>query len=185
MTVMLRNTRENYGWISILLHWLVAAAVLGLFALGLWMTDLNYYDPWYRRGPDLHKSIGILLFGVMLLRLGWRLANPRPAMEPGMKAWERMAAGATHVAMYLLLYALMISGYLISTADGRAIEVFGLFGVPATLSGLEHQEDIAGEIHEFLAFTLIGLTAIHALAALKHHFIDRDRTLVRMLGSRS
>jgi cytochrome b561 len=77
----------------------------------------------------------------------------------------------------------MLSGYLISTADGRAVEVFGWFSIPATLSGLENQEDIAGEIHEWLAFTLIGLVMLHALAATKHHFINRDATLKRMLGT--
>jgi cytochrome b561 len=82
--------------------------------------------------------------------------------------------------MYLLLTALMISGYLISTADGRGIAVFDWFEVPATLHGLEAQEDIAGEIHELLAFTLVGLSLAHAGAALKHHFINRDRTLTRM-----
>jgi len=182
---MWRNSNQRYGWISIGLHWLVAVAVTGLFALGLWMTELDYYDPWYQRAPDLHKGAGILLLGVMLLRLAWRLANPRPALEPGLAAWERRAAGLTHALLYLLLYGLMISGYLISTADGRAIEVFGLFAVPATLSGLEHQEDIAGEVHEILAYSLIGLATLHALAALKHHFIDHDRTLWRMLSGRS
>ncbi len=182
---MWRNTQQQYGGISIGLHWLVTITVVGLFALGLWMTELDYYDAWYKRGPDLHKSIGILLFGIMILRLGWRMANPRPEPEPGLAGWERRAAGWVHALLYLLLYALMISGYLISTADGRAIEVFGLFSVPATLSGIEHQEDIAGEVHEILAFTLIGLATLHGLAALKHHFIDHDRTLKRMLSSRS
>jgi cytochrome b561 len=76
----------------------------------------------------------------------------------------------------------MLSGYLISTADGRGLEVFDWFSVPATLSGLDRQEDIAGEVHLYLAWTVIVLAALHALAALKHHFIDRDPTLMRMLG---
>ena len=176
---MWRNTADSYGHVSIALHWLVALAVFSLFALGLWMVELEYYDAWYQRAPALHKSTGIALFGVMLLRLGWRWSNPRP--RPQGTSLERKAASLAHVAMYILLYALMLSGYLISTADGRAIEVFGLFSVPATLSGIENQEDIAGEIHELLAFTLMALVALHTLAALKHHFIDRDRTLMRML----
>ncbi|MOA52423.1 hypothetical protein D3C78_1757160 [compost metagenome] len=76
----------------------------------------------------------------------------------------------------------MFSGYLISTADGRGIEVFGWFTVPATLSGIDGQEDIAGVVHLWLAWGLIGMAALHALAALKHHFIDRDATLSQMLG---
>lgn len=177
----LRNTSKAYGWISILLHWLVAVAVIGLFALGWWMTELTYYDPWYNRAPAIHKGIGILLFITVLLRLVWRGSNPRPAPLSNHTFWERRLAGYAHNWLYLLLIVTMLSGYLISTADGRPIEVFGLFIVPATLSGFENQEDIAGEIHEWLAYALIGLSLLHALAAFKHHFRDRDSTLLRML----
>lgn len=179
---MLRNSTTNYGLVAIALHWLVAAAVIGLFGLGLWMTGLDYYDTWYKLGPELHKGIGILLFGAVALRLVWRLLDPPPQPERTHAPWERRLAGIAHFLLYALLFAVMVAGYLISTADGRPISVFGLFEVPATLSGLPEQEDIAGEIHEWLAFALIGVAALHALAALKHHFIDRDRTLKRMLG---
>jgi cytochrome b561 len=84
--------------------------------------------------------------------------------------------------MYALIYMLMLSGYLISTADGRSIMVFDLFAVPASISGLPNQADIAGKVHEWLAFALIALAGLHTLAALKHHLVDRDRTLRRMLG---
>ena len=181
---MWRNTDEAYGIVAIALHWLVAAVVVGLFALGLWMVGLDYYDPWYRQGPFIHKSIGVLLFGVVLLRLVWRLTNARPRLEPGTSLPEARLAGATHFLLYLLLFAVMLAGYLISTADGRPVEVFGLFSVPAVISGLDQQEDIAGEVHLALAITLVSLAGIHALAALKHHFLDRDRTLMRMLGRR-
>ena len=76
----------------------------------------------------------------------------------------------------------MITGYLISTADGRALEVFNWFSIPATISGIEHQEDIAGDIHEILAFSLIAIVVLHAAGAIKHHVIDKDNTLKRMLG---
>lgn len=178
---MWRNTHNNYGWISIVLHWLVALAVTGLFALGLWMVDLGYYDPWYQRAPDIHRSSGVLLFAVMLARLAWRYLNPRP--DPGGTALQKKAASLVHRLLYLMMYLLMLSGYLISTADGRSVDVFGLFSIPATLSGLENQADIAGKVHQLLAFGLIGLASLHALAALKHHFIDHDRTLRRMLIS--
>jgi len=84
--------------------------------------------------------------------------------------------------LYLLLFVIMFSGYLISTADGRAIEVFGWFDVPATITSIPNQEDVAGLVHKFAAFLLIGLVVLHAAAALKHHFIDRDRTLLRIFG---
>lgn len=179
---MWRNTEQAYGVIAIALHWLVAIVVFGLFGLGLWMVELTYYDAWYRTAPTIHKSVGVLLFLVLALRLLWRLGNPRPSAEPSLSRFERLASEVVHGLLYLLLFAVMVSGYLISTADGRPIDVFGLFQVPATLTGLPNQADLAGDVHLALAVTVIVLTSIHALASLKHHFIDRDRTLLRMLG---
>jgi len=177
-----RNSPLRFGLVSILLHWAVALTVFGLFGLGLWMGGLDYYSPWYRTAPDIHKGIGILLFLVMLLRLAWRLFSPPPGPLASHGPLVRLASRAGHGLLYLGLFALMIAGYLISTADGQPIEVFGWFQVPALVSGLPDQADVAGEAHELLAWALGGLAVLHALAALKHHFIDRDATLVRMLG---
>ncbi|MFC6633015.1 cytochrome b [Microbulbifer taiwanensis] len=177
-----RNSDNQYGWVAIVLHWLMAPAIIGLFALGWWMRQLSYYDPWYRQGPELHKSVGILLLGLLLFRLLWKLINPSPAAEPKTPRWQSLAARMAHGAIYLLLLAIMCSGYLISTADGRAIEVFGWFSLAATIQGIPNQEDIAGQVHEVLAWCLMALVVLHALAALKHHFIDRDATLRKILG---
>lgn len=176
-----RNTDQGYGMIAIVLHWLTALTVVGLFVLGLWMVELTYYDPWYRRAPAIHKAVGVLLFVGVTLRLAWRLAGPVPRPIPAHPRWEQRLAAVVHGLLYLLLFAVMVAGYLISTADGRPVDVFGLFSMPATLSGLENQEDVAGTVHLALAVALVSLAGIHALAALKHHFIDRDRTLKRML----
>lgn len=178
---MLRNTTETFGWISIGIHWLMAVVILGLFGLGIWMVELSYYDDWYRTGPFIHKSIGILLFLVLLFRLFWRFTNPTPRAASSNRL-EILAARAAHVLLYVLLFVIMVSGYFISTADGRGIEVFGWFEVPALPAWSENQEDIAGDVHALLAWVLIGIVIIHAGAALKHHFWDGDRTLKRMLG---
>ncbi|EXF46809.1 cytochrome b561 [Pseudomonas sp. BAY1663] len=177
-----RNSPTHYGLTSILLHWLVAVAVFGLFGLGLWMVGLNYYSSWYRTAPELHKSIGIVLFAVMLLRVLWRLLSPGPVALASHGALTRLTTKLGHGLLYAGLFAVMISGYLISTADGRPIGVFGWFEVPALISGLPRQEDIAGLVHEYLAWALMILAGLHALAALKHHFIDHDTTLKRMFG---
>lgn len=177
-----RNRTDNYGWLAIGLHWLVAVGVVGMFGLGLWMRGLNYYDPWYQSAPELHKSLGICLFTLMVLRLVWRWLNPVPRPVAGVSALEARLAGLVHGLLYGLILLVMTSGYLISTADARAIEVFGLLRVPALISGLPNQADIAGLIHLWLAIGLVSLAGLHALAALKHHFLDRDRTLLRMLG---
>ena len=182
---MWRNSQDRYGAISILLHWLAAAMILGLFGLGLWMVDLTYYDDWYRAAPNVHKGVGVLLFLLLAFRIAWRLMDPPPRPEPGLGRVERRASSLVHALLYVLLFATLVSGYLISTADGRAIEVLGLFAVPATVTGLPNQADTAGDAHLALAIAVISLAVLHALAALKHHFVDRDRTLLRMLGRRA
>ena len=178
-----RNSSAHRGLLAVLLHWLVVLAVIGLFGLGLWMTALDYYHPWYRRGPDLHRSIGVLLFAVILLRLAWRLLSPTPRPLPSHRPWEIGGAHAAHALLYLLPLATTVSGYLLSTADGRGVFVFDWFEVPALYTRLEQQEEVMGDLHAALAWGLIAIAALHALAALKHHFIDRDTTLTRMLGS--
>ena len=177
-----RNSPERYGLLSILLHWLVAVVVFGMFGLGLWMVELDYYSGWYKTAPDLHKSIGLSLLAVMLLRLLWRVASPPPLPLASHDQKTQRAGKAAHWLLYAGLFALMLAGYLISTADGRGISVFGWFEVPASLTSIPDQEDVAGVVHEWLAWALVVLAGLHALAALKHHFIDRDATLMRMLG---
>lgn len=177
-----RNSSTNYGLVSITMHWLVAIAVGGLFALGYWMVGLTYYSSWYRTAPDIHKSIGLLLLALMILRVTWRFLSSGPAPLASHGRLTRLATKAGHGVLYLGLFAVMISGYLISTADGRSISVFGWFEVPALITSIPDQEDIAGLIHEYLAWGLVIFSGLHALAALKHHFIDHDPTLKRMFG---
>jgi len=180
MSTQLRNTQDKYGLIAMLLHWGMAVLIIGLFALGTYMVELDYYDPWYKKAPDLHRSIGVIVAGLMIFRLGWRLSNVHPR-APGV-AWEHRIATWLHRLFYVLIAVIVVSGYLITTADGQPVSVFTWFKIPATISGFENQEDIAGEIHEWLTTTLIVLVILHTLAALKHHFINHDLTLRRMLG---
>ncbi|MBL4909424.1 MAG: cytochrome b [Alteromonadaceae bacterium] len=180
----IKNTNSHYGWLTITLHWLVAVLIFTLFALGVWMVDLTYYHAWYKSAPALHKSIGISLLLLMLLRLLWRLQQIQPQPLSTHRQFERKAGHTVHLLLYGLFFLIALSGYLISTADGRGIDVFQLFTVPALGAFIENQEDIAGVIHQYLAYSLILLTLLHALAALKHHIIDKDITLKRMLGWR-
>lgn len=176
------NNHIRFGAVAIALHWLVALAVFGLFAVGWWMTGLDYYSAWYQAAPWWHKSVGLTLALIVLLRIIWRFVNPPPAPLETHTPAETRIAKVVHLLLYFLLVVTFISGYLISTADGRPIEVFGWFTVPATLTSVPNQEDIAGWIHWIVACTLMGLVGLHAMAALKHHFIDRDRSLLRILG---
>ena len=179
-----KNTANRYGAIAVALHWLVAFTVIGLAILGLWMVDLNYYSPYYRSAPFWHKSIGITLAGVIVLRLVWRVVNPRPAPISGHMRWERRLATLVHSLLYVLLVVIVVSGFLISTAKGQGVSVFGWFDIPAVLTGLPEQADRAGAVHYWVAISVLVLAGLHALGALKHHFIDRDDTLRRMLGMR-
>ncbi len=183
--MQLRNTSRRYGIISISLHWIFAIAVYAMFGLGLWMVTLSYYDGWYHQAPELHKSIGVLLMMGLVIRVIWRHISPPPAAPKTHSKFTRISAVAAHITLYALLFALLISGYLISTAEGKPISVFGIFDVPATLADAGSQADIAGVIHFWLAWSVVILSVLHGLAALKHHFIDKDDTLKRMLGRSS
>ena len=176
-----KNTTAGYGLISILIHWISAFTVFGLFGVGLYMMSLSYYDPLYQSLPWWHKSIGLTLFAATLFRLLWKAINPKTAHLPELSKTTVRLAVSTHHLMYLLLFGIMISGYLISTADGRPLSFFGWFEVPALITGIRGQEDIAGEIHFYLAWSLVVLASLHGLAAIKHHVINRDRTLIRMI----
>jgi len=180
MTLPLRNSTQHYGWLAIALHWLMAPLVVAMFLLGWWMTSLDYYHRWYHAAPELHKSIGILLLFALLLRFGWRLTNPRPQLIGA--AWEQISALLVHHLHYLLLLVVMVSGYLIPTADGVGITVFDWFTLPATLQPNQAIIKVIGTVHLYAAWAAIVLVGIHAAAALKHHFVDRDPVLLRMLG---
>lgn len=175
----MKNTASSYNKLSKLLHWLSAILVVGLFAAGYWMVDLSYYSEWYKTAPHWHKSFGLTLLAITIVRLLWKIVSTAPAIEGS--AFEKKAAKSAHHLIYLLLFTLFLSGYLISTADGRGIDVFNWFELPGLGSFIEDQEDYAGMVHEYVAYTLIGLVSLHALAALKHHFINKDNTLKKML----
>ena len=140
--MLIRDTVAGYGLLTRLTHWVMAVGILGMFALGLWMVTLTYYSPYYRSAPDIHRSVGILLLILLVLRFLWRLANPKPD-DSELAPWERTAARIVHWGFYPLLLALMVSGYLISTADGRPIEVFDWFSVPSLVQK-KGMEDVCG-----------------------------------------
>ncbi|MDZ7923759.1 MAG: cytochrome b [Marinagarivorans sp.] len=179
---MLKNTLTNYGWLSRAVHWLSALLVIGLFALGLWMSGLSYSHEWYRTAPDLHRSFGILLAALTIIRLVWYKISPKPTPLAHYTAVERKAGIAVHHVLMLLLFVMFISGYLITTAKGDPIYFFNLMAIPSLINGVDNLEDIAGNIHEISAYSIIALVVLHIAGAFKHHFIDKDITLTRMLG---
>lgn len=180
---MLGNSNAEYGVISKLLHWLSAIIIISLFALGYWMVELDYYSNWYQTAPHYHQSFGVVLFFMTVLRALHIYIQPIVLPVKGQLEIEYFLAKLTHILLYLLLFALFGSGYLISTADNRPIAVFSFFNLPSLGEFFPLQADTFGVIHQYLAYTLMLLAFIHMIAAFKHHFIDKDNTLRRMTFS--
>ena len=174
------DTRNSYGHVAIGLHWLIAFAILATFALGLYMHELPL-SPQKLKLYSWHKWAGVSIFLCVVLRLGWRLTHRPPELPVAMPGWQRMAAEATHVLLYLLMFAVPISGWLMSSAKGFQTVWFGVLPLPDLLDKNQQLGDLLKEVHEALNFGMAGLVLAHAGAALKHHVIDRDDVLARML----
>ncbi|MEQ6884264.1 cytochrome b [Salicola sp. Rm-C-2C1-2] len=176
-----RNSRIRWGIVSVGFHWVMGLVVVALFGVGLYMVDLGYMDPLRNVLPDWHRSVGLLLGAALVLRLLWRFTSPPPKPVPGHTRVEHFSAHSVHWLMYALMLAMVVSGYLISTADGRGVAVFDWFSVPAITGKLQGMEDMAGDWHRWMGWILVILAGLHGLAAFKHHFWDGDDTLRRML----
>jgi cytochrome b561 len=177
---MLKDSSSGYGLISIAIHWVSAILILFLFGLGIYMTGLSYYDDWYHKGPELHVSLGLVVLLLMLVRIFWRLANPTP-VDLSDKRAQNLAAKCVKLGMYLFIVVVLVTGYLITTAEGQPASMFNLIKFPVLMQLNADSVDLAGELHEYLAWGIIALVVLHSLGALMHHFFMRDKTLVRML----
>lgn len=175
---MLRDTANGFGLVSRVFHWLLAIAIVVLFALGLWMVTLDYTSPYYTKAPGWHEAVGMAVVLAMVLRVSWRLANPTPTSSH-LTPFERIASKVMHLTLYAAIFAILVSGYLISTADGRSIALFWGLEIPSLIHA-PGIESVSGKVHRILSYVTIGLVALHTGAALKHHFVDRDSTFTRM-----
>jgi cytochrome b561 len=177
------NSMERYGAIAMLFHWTMAAVVIGLAVLGLYMITL----------PDAgfttvkvtlviyHKEFGLLAFALLAVRLGWRVTHILPRLTESTPQWQQVTARFLQLAFYALLAALPISGYLMSSAAGIPVSLFGLGTLPDLVHRNDHEFRRYADIHQWLAYLLIACVLAHVAAALKHHFVDQDRTLRNML----
>jgi len=171
--------RERYDGVAIALHWLIAAIVVAGFTLGVSMVDLPLSPrklQWYA----WHKWIGITVFLLSCARLGWRWRHPAPR-PPAMPAWQQRAARVSHLLLYALLVVIPLSGWLYSSATGVQVVYLGLIPLPDAVPKDKTLATVLRLVHVTLNFTLLTLVCVHAAAALKHHFVDRDNVLVRML----
>ncbi len=156
------NTATRYGAVAIIIHWLIALAVVALFAIGWYMVDLTYYDDLYNTLPNIHMSVGILLAFVLLFKLLLKLIDHAPDPAPGVPRLDAIGAKIAHYGMYGLLAIILITGYLIPTAKGVGINVFDWFEVPALVTEFDQQSELVGWIHEYFAYAIMALAGLHA-----------------------
>lgn len=180
----------RYSGIAIALHWIVALLLIGNVVLG-WVFE-SLADDMIRPAINLHKSVGILVLGLVVLRILWRLSHAAPPFSLGMAKWEKALAHITHFGLYVLMLAMPITGWLHDSAWNKAAEVpmylFGMFQWPRLgfIMNLppetkERLHDLFGEMHEVAAWGLVALFVLHLIGALKHQFFDREQALQRML----
>jgi len=178
-----RNTRDRFGWTSILLHWISFLLVLFLLVEGIYMVTLTYYDPLYTTLPHWHNVAGVAIVLLTVGRLLWNRLNPLPAPLPAPR-WQQWSARLVHLAFYLLLLALGLTGYVITTAKGKPIDMVFGWQIPALRSWPTDIAEAMGFLHRWVAYGLGALILLHSGAALLHHFVQHDTTLKRMLSPR-
>lgn len=163
------------------LHWLIALMIVAGFYLGWIMTDIPGFTPTKLKYFSWHKWIGVTVFTLAVFRLAWRLTHRAPAMPSGMAPLQKLAAHAVHVILYLLMFLIPISGYLYSSAAGIQVVYLGIVPLPVLIGPDAMLKALLKTIHIWLNYSLLTLVAAHVLAALKHHFIDRDGLLARVI----
>lgn len=177
---MLRNTLEKWGSVAKALHWLVVLLVIGQFALASIAEDL----PLGMQKIALlarHKSLGITILALAAARVPWRLLNPTPAPPAHSKTWERRLAGSVHVGLYASLFLLPLSGWMMSSARNFPVSWFGLVTLPDLVGADPRRYELLHDVHEALATLLLAFAAAHVVGALRHHFLQKDDVLRRML----
>lgn len=175
-----RNSKRGYGSIAKTLHWLIALLIISLLAVGFIMADMAV-SPDKFRVYGLHKSFGITVLAVAAVRLMWKAANDSPLLPDAMNKLEQLAAKAGHALLYVLMFAMPLSGWAMSSAAGLPVSVFGWFTLPNLVAPDNELKKILRETHEWLAWALIIMISLHVLAALLHHFYYKDNVLRRML----
>lgn len=178
--VTIRNSNLSYGFVAKFLHWIIAFLVLFMLILGFLLDSLSHglrADFFY----DLHKSIGLSVLILMVIRLFWRMMNKVPELPFTTPGWEKLLSKTTHILFYLALILMPLDGWIMSVTSGYAPSYFGLFTLNLPIEKNKALADFMTQVHQFLAWTLIVLITVHILAALKHYLFNKDTILQRML----
>jgi len=175
----LKNNVNQFGLITIVLHWLMAFLIIGMLTLGLYMVTLpTSLEKLKLYG--LHKECGFVVLALVIIRLIWRIVNITPIMS--LPWFEKIAARLVHWAFYGFMLAMPVTGWLVTSAAGLPVSFFGLFTVPSLVAPSDEFRHFFAMVHQWVAYALIATIVLHTFAALKHHFIDKDDILRRMLS---
>jgi cytochrome b561 len=181
----------RYGTVAVILHWVIAILILTNIVLGLTFDDLH--GPTKAAVVNVHKSIGMSVLALSVVRLAWRLMNKPPPLSPWLKPWEKLLANTVHWLLYFFMIAMPLSGWAMVSASLKIrvnpVTFFGLFQIPAfpVVSTLPHDQmhqahELLQQTHtEYLLYMGYALITLHVLGALKHQFFDRDSELGRMI----
>ena len=176
----LKNTFQTFGTVAKSIHWLMTILIITMLAVGLIMANMeNTPDKFKLIG--LHKAIGIVVLFLAALRLGWKIMNVSPVLPDTIGRITKLGAHLSHFAIYVLMFAIPITGWLMSSAAGFPVSMFGLFVMPDLITPDKEFGRYVRDLHGTLAWILIGLIVLHVLAALLHHFYYKDNILTRML----
>ena len=177
------HTSKRYHPVSVVLHWLLAMALISIFCFGVYMADLPF-SPTRLKLFNWHKWAGISILALSALRLLWRLTHAAPplpeAIEQAMPAWQLKAHHATHMDLYALFFVVPLVGWAYTSAAGFPVVLFGQFALPDLLGPDKALAALIKPWHQLSAYALAALTVLHVAAALKHQLIDRDGLLKRM-----
>jgi cytochrome b561 len=174
------NNRLSYSGLAKLLHWLVAILIFIALPLGVYMHDLPL-SPTKLQLISYHKWLGIVILLLVVVRIIWRATHTPPPLPDGFPRWQQLASHATHHFLYLLMFAVPLSGWLMSSAKGFQTVLFGILPLPNLVNADKALGNLLGEVHEGLNVMLLLLVLLHLAAVIKHQFIDKDSILKRML----
>ena len=176
-------TTQRYTGVAIGLHWLIGLMIVTSLGVGLYMVGLSL-SPDKLRLYSWHKWAGVTIFMLVLIRSLWRMTHAAPSLPDYVPVWQRKVAEATHYALYALMIVIPLTGWLMSSAKGFQTVYFGVVPIPDLLAKNEGLGETLALVHRYLNYSMIGLVIAHIAAALKHHFIDKDDILQRMLPAR-
>ena len=173
--------QPRYTKMAMLFHWLIAVLIIGAFTMGLVMTDIAGITPTKLKYYSWHKWAGVTILALAALRLLWRLTHPAPPYPASMPGWQKRAADALHGLLYVLMFAVPLSGYFYTLSAGIPVVYFGVLELPVLIGPDPVLKPVLKGVHYWLNMTLAACVALHVAAALKHQLIDRDGVLRRML----